>query len=206
MAQKTASGLIGADVPSLDNRPPFGNFCLVVRGQCIWRLQRTRRHFETQLRKAFARYWICQRVYYRGIEFGDYILRRALGHPHSRPQGHVEAGQTSFIHGRNICRGRHSLLIGYCIRPDFAGTNLIYGIRGLVDHYVDLSSHQIVERWAGAAIGHELQFDTGDILKIDTANMRARAGAGGTRRNFSGVLLRPCNKFLKRLCRQVVFC
>ena len=80
MAQKTASGLIGADVPSLDNWPPFGNFCFVVRGQCIWRLQRTRTLFETQLRKAFARYWICQRVYYRGIEF------RRL-HSSARPSG-----------------------------------------------------------------------------------------------------------------------
>ena len=60
--------------PALITWLPFGNFCLVVRGQCIWRLQHTRRHFETQLRKAFARYWICQRVYHRGIEFGDYIL------------------------------------------------------------------------------------------------------------------------------------
>ena len=62
-----------------------------------------------------------------------------------------------------------------------------------------------LKRWAGVTIRHEFQFDTGDILRIDTANMRARAARLFPPKTFPELCFPPCNKSLKRLSRQIVF-
>ena len=47
---------------------------------------------------------------------------------------------------------------------DSAGAILRQGIDRIVDHHIDLPSHQILHRRRGAPIGHELKAGAGEAL------------------------------------------
>ena len=67
--------------------------------------------------------------------------------------------------------------------------------RGLIDQYVDVTSHQILKRRTAPAVMNELKGGTDKILQCNPHNVRRATEAGGGDCCASGIHLQPGNQF-----------
>src|SRR6266566_2375777 len=75
------------DPQLLDDRPPFFGIGLLHCGQCLWCLFLARKNLQLQSSEARSNRRIRQCLDGRRIEFGDDVLRRALGREKPAPLG-----------------------------------------------------------------------------------------------------------------------
>src|SRR5262249_13070412 len=96
----TSDNLLRFDARSLDDRPPFLDFGLLLRGERLRRLFFARPDFLTHVGEPLAHRWIRQGVHECGMELGDNTLGRALARTKTMPKRRVKAGHpTSSIVG-----------------------------------------------------------------------------------------------------------
>jgi hypothetical protein len=69
----------------LDNQPPFLDFGLLKGGERPWRLLLARNNLLAEVAEPRTNGWVGQRFYDRGIDFGDDVRRRPLGHTPLEP-------------------------------------------------------------------------------------------------------------------------
>ena len=89
---------------------------------------------------------IGQGLHHRGVELGDDVLRRALGHPQPVPDRHVQARHAGLVDRRDVGRRRQPRLGRHRIGLDLAVAHLRQRVRRLVEHQVDLAGDQILHR------------------------------------------------------------
>src|SRR5258706_13668892 len=87
------------DAGGLDDRPPFLDLGLVVRGQALRRLLLPRRDIEAQLGESRAHGGIRERLHHRRIELRDDVLRRAFGREKPEPSRKIEPGYAGLVRG-----------------------------------------------------------------------------------------------------------
>ena len=75
-------------------------------------------------------------------------------------------------------------------------------LRRLGAHDVDRAGQHVLHRRRAAAIKHELEFGVGLLAEIETADMRAGAGADARRRRLIGIGFQPGDQLLGVLRRQ----
>src|SRR5262245_23978770 len=112
------------DVGSLDDRPPFVDFGLLLGGERLRRLMATRPTALTDFVHALLHGRVGQRFHHHGMELGDHILGRALGRPEAVPERGVKPGDASFFDGRRVRRGPPAFLGHDRESLDFAGAIL----------------------------------------------------------------------------------
>ena len=122
----------------------------------------------------------------------------------SYPQRDMEARQAGFVHSRDLRRRRHSLVGRDRVSPDRAALHMPHGIRGLIDHQVDLSGDEILQRRSRAAVGNELKLGADRILEIDAGKVRTGADPGGAGGDLAAVGLDPGDQLAQALGRHRV--
>src|SRR6185436_14459771 len=142
------------DARRLDDRMPLGDLGLVPGAERLRRLLLARRDFEAEIVEPLLHGRIGHGLDHGGVEPGDDVPGRALRRPEGVPERHVETGNAGLVNAGDVGRGRNPLAVSDRIGANLAGANLLHGIRGLVDDDVDLPRDEVVERRAGAAIGH----------------------------------------------------
>ena len=64
-------------------------------------------------------------------------------------------------------------------------------VGGLVEHEIDAAGHQILHRRRAAAIRHEAESRSGDLLEIHAGDLRAAGGADGRGLRLVGIGFEP---------------
>src|SRR6516162_1068153 len=70
---------LALDVRRLDDRPPLFNLRLLIRAECLRRLEAGPRNFLSLLSKSRTHYWVGQGIDDRCRELGDHVSWRAPG-------------------------------------------------------------------------------------------------------------------------------
>src|SRR5262245_38305731 len=188
---------LGLDVRGLDDGPPALDLGLLLGGKRLRGLLGARPDFLADVAEALDQCRIGQRVHHRGVELGDDILRRALGHPQPMPERGVQARHSRLVHGGDVGR-RPPALPGEDrkgLEPSAA--DMCQVVRGLAEREVDLSGHQVLHQRGAAAIGHELEAGAGLLLKVDRGNVGRSADAHRPHRRLAGVGLHPGDHLLQ---------
>src|ERR1700738_2188417 len=158
-------------VRSFDDRPPLFDFGLLPCTKGLRRLLLAREAFLAKIGEPRTHCRVGQGLDNRGIEPSDDGRRRTLGCPKCLPGRHVEPWQSSLVHRRDIGRCRQTCLGHDGIGLDRAGTYMRQGVGCQIDHDVDVSSHQVVDRRAGAAIRDGAEARAGFLLQGEARDM-----------------------------------
>ncbi len=114
----------------------------------------------------------------------------------------MESRQSGFVHGRNIRRRSEARRGRDRIGLDLAALQIRQRIRRHVDHKIDLTRHDILQRRRSAAIGHQLKSYPRRLLEQEAAKMSAGAGARSAGGRFVRIELQPSDELAEVLCRQ----
>ena len=155
--------------------------------QPLRRLLLARRDLDTQLGQVLAHGRIGERLDHGAVELRHDIGGRALGCPQAMPERQVKPRYPCFIDGGNIGRRGPAALRQQGERLDLAADHVRARGRGFEAREIDLSGDEVLHRWAGAAIGHELKMRPGVALEINSAQMRRTAGADNAQGRLVGV-------------------
>jgi hypothetical protein len=90
------------DVRRLDDRPPFFDLGLVVRGERLRRLLLARKNLLAQTGEPRTHVRIGERLHDRGVELADDGLGRSFRRKQRKPPGNVNSRQPGLVNGRNI--------------------------------------------------------------------------------------------------------
>src|SRR5215831_17425891 len=103
---------------------------------------------------------VVQRLVERGRELVDDVPRRALGRENPGPDAHPIA-DAGLLRRRHVGQHRQALAGGDAVGLDRAGGNLRGDAHRLLAEEVDVAADQVIQRRAGAAIGHKTWLHAG---------------------------------------------
>src|SRR6266478_325645 len=165
--------LFSLDVRGFEDRPPFFDLGLLLRGKRFGRLLLARRNVVALIGKSLLHGCISQSILHRRIESCDGLLGRSLRHPDPVPKRGVKPWDPCFINRGDIRRCGPSGLGHHRIDLEIAVAHMHEGARRLAETEVDVpSQHILVERGA-AAVRHKLEAGTGLLLEVDAGDLWA---------------------------------
>ena len=163
--------LLGFYYGILDDRPPSLDLSSLKRGQRGRRLLVGRWNFLPQVREPTLNRRIGQRINDGAVELRDDWPRRSPGRPHGGPDGDMETRQAGFIDRRNFRCGGEPLVSRDGISLDLAAPHMRQGVWRLIEHQVDVATHQVVHGRGCAAVLSDLEGRPAGTLKIEAADM-----------------------------------
>src|SRR5262245_25858167 len=187
---KREPDLFSLDVRGLEDRPPFFDLGLLLRGKRFSRLLLARRNVLALISKSLLHGCVGQSSLHCRVKSCDGLLRRSLRHPKSVPKRGVKPWDPCFINRRDVRRCDPSGLGHHRVGFEVTVAHMHEGTRRLAESEVDVPSQHILVEGGGAAVGDVWEARTGALLEIDTGDLRA-TDANRARCRLTGVFFKP---------------
>src|SRR5260370_26635190 len=141
---------LGLDVGRFDQRPPFLDLGLLMRGQRFCGLLLRWRNFLTEVSEPLAYRWVDERVHCGDRELADCFGRSAFRHPQSIPSRNIHTRRTGLVDRGYVGRRSQPLVPGHGVGFDPAVAHMRQSRDVLFECEIDVAGPNVPQNSDGA--------------------------------------------------------